>query len=94
MATLLDGRAVAATLRTEVAEDVAAFTERYGRAPGLTAILVGDDAPSKVYLRRIAQSCAYISSMFCEVVGSRACICSWVTSADRTCSRMIWICPL
>jgi len=64
MATLLDGRAVAAKLRVEIAQDVAAFTERHGRAPSLTGILVGEDPPSKVYIRRIAQSCADVKIRF------------------------------
>jgi methylenetetrahydrofolate dehydrogenase (NADP+)/methenyltetrahydrofolate cyclohydrolase len=49
-ATIIDGAAVAASLREQVAHDVAAFVERAGRAPGLATILVGDDPASAIYV--------------------------------------------
>ena len=49
-ATLIDGRAIAARVRAEVAEEVAAFTAQHGRAPGLATVLVGDDPASAVYV--------------------------------------------
>jgi methylenetetrahydrofolate dehydrogenase (NADP+)/methenyltetrahydrofolate cyclohydrolase len=49
-ARLIDGRAVAATLRAELAADVAAFRERHGRPPGLATVLVGEDPGSMVYV--------------------------------------------
>ncbi len=48
-ATVIDGKAVAATVRAEVAEGVAAFIARTGRAPGLVGIQVGDDPASELY---------------------------------------------
>lgn len=45
-ATLIDGKALAAKVRTRVAEDVAAF----GEPVCLATILVGDDAASHVYI--------------------------------------------
>lgn len=48
-AIVIDGKAEAAALRSEVAVDVAAFRERYGRAPGLVGIQVGDDPASELY---------------------------------------------
>lgn len=50
-ATLLDGRAVAATVKAEVARDVQAFVEKHGRAPSLHVVLAGDDPASQVYVR-------------------------------------------
>ena len=50
-AQILDGKAVAAKLRGEVAAGVARFREAHGRAPGLDVILVGDDPASQVYVR-------------------------------------------
>ncbi len=50
-AQVLDGKAVAAKLRSEVATGVARFREAHGRAPGLDVILVGDDPASQVYVR-------------------------------------------
>jgi methylenetetrahydrofolate dehydrogenase (NADP+)/methenyltetrahydrofolate cyclohydrolase len=51
MATLIDGKAVAKLVRAEVAQGVAAFRARYGRAPGLHVVLAGDDSASAIYVR-------------------------------------------
>lgn len=51
MATLIDGKAVAKLVRGEVAQGVAAFRARYGRAPGLHVVLAGDDSASAIYVR-------------------------------------------
>ncbi len=50
-ARIIDGKAIAAKVRAEVAEGVQSFTEEYGFAPGLTVVLVGEDAPSATYVR-------------------------------------------
>ncbi len=49
-ATLIDGKAVAARVRAEVAEEVARFTADHDRAPGLATVLVGEDPASAVYV--------------------------------------------
>ena len=49
-AQIIDGKAVAARVRAQVAEEVKAFTDEHGRAPGLATILVGDDPASAVYV--------------------------------------------
>ena len=49
-ARIIDGKAVAAQVRAEVAVDVAAFTAEHGFPPGLATILVGDDPASAVYV--------------------------------------------
>lgn len=59
-ATIIDGKRVAALVRQEVAEDVAAFAERYGRPPGLATILVGEDAASAVYVGGKQRACAEV----------------------------------
>ncbi len=48
-AELIDGKAIAETIRHEVAADVAALTAR-GVVPGLTVVLVGDDSASATYV--------------------------------------------
>ena len=48
-ADLIDGKAVAATIRAEVAADVAALASR-GVVPGLMVVLVGDDPASSTYV--------------------------------------------
>lgn len=50
-ATRIDGKAVAAALRAEVAAKVQRFQARADRLPGLTVVLVGDDPASEVYVR-------------------------------------------
>ena len=49
-ARIIDGKAIAAEVRAQVAQDVAAFTARHGRAPGLATVLVGEDPASAVYV--------------------------------------------
>jgi methylenetetrahydrofolate dehydrogenase (NADP+)/methenyltetrahydrofolate cyclohydrolase len=49
-AEIIDGKAIAAKVREEVARDVAAFTGRTGRRPGLATILVGEDPASEIYV--------------------------------------------
>jgi len=50
-ARIIDGTAIAAQVRAEVAARVAAFTARAGRQPGLAIVLVGDRPDSQVYVR-------------------------------------------
>jgi methylenetetrahydrofolate dehydrogenase (NADP+)/methenyltetrahydrofolate cyclohydrolase len=48
-AKIIDGKALAAEIRAEVAERVRALAER-GAVPGLAAVLVGDDPASHIYV--------------------------------------------
>ena len=56
-ARILDGRAIAAQIRSEVSERVKALAER-GITPGLAAILVGDDQGSRIYVGAKHKACA------------------------------------
>jgi methylenetetrahydrofolate dehydrogenase (NADP+) / methenyltetrahydrofolate cyclohydrolase len=56
-ARLLQGGPIAAEIRQAVSEDVAAYRDRHGRAPVLTIVVCGPDAPSMVYLHQILRSC-------------------------------------
>jgi methylenetetrahydrofolate dehydrogenase (NADP+) / methenyltetrahydrofolate cyclohydrolase len=49
-ARVIDGKAVAARVRAEVAEGVAEFTAQHGRPPGLATVLVGEDPGSAIYV--------------------------------------------
>ena len=49
-ATIIDGKAIAARVRAEVAREVDDFVERVGYPPGLATVLVGDDPASAVYV--------------------------------------------
>jgi methylenetetrahydrofolate dehydrogenase (NADP+)/methenyltetrahydrofolate cyclohydrolase len=55
-ARLLDGVAIAAAIRAEVAEDVRALAAR-GIIPGLAVVLVGEDPASDVYVRSKGKAC-------------------------------------
>src|SRR5688572_21606320 len=55
-ARLLDGLALAARLREEVAPKVVEFTGRHGRPPGLAIVLVGQNPASEVYVRNKLKS--------------------------------------
>jgi len=50
-ARIIDGKAAAATLRAQVAAEVARFRVATGRVPGLAVVLVGEDPASAVYVR-------------------------------------------
>lgn len=52
MAKLIDGKALAAGIRAELAQRILARAEQGKRRPGLVTILVGDDPASKVYVAR------------------------------------------
>lgn len=54
---LLDGKATAATIRTEIREDVDKLVAKYGRKPGLAVVLVGEDPASQVYVRNKERAC-------------------------------------
>ena len=56
-AQLIDGKAIAAQVRAEVAADVAAFREETGRVPALATLLVGDDPASAVYVANKIRGC-------------------------------------
>jgi methylenetetrahydrofolate dehydrogenase (NADP+)/methenyltetrahydrofolate cyclohydrolase len=58
-ATIIDGKAIASEIRSEVAERVARLGER-GVRPGLAAVLVGDDEPSKIYVGGKQKACAEV----------------------------------
>ena len=55
-AILLDGKAVAAKVRAEVAQRAAEFASRHGRRPGLAVVQVGADPASSVYVRNKRRS--------------------------------------
>lgn len=56
-ARLMDGKAVARTVRDEVAADVSALIASGRPAPGLATVLVGDDPASEVYVRNKRRQC-------------------------------------
>ena len=56
-AQILDGKALAAEIRSEVKTQIAALAEK-GVSTALAVILVGDDSASQVYVRNKIKACA------------------------------------
>ena len=48
---LIDGKKIAAELREELKKEVLSLKEKHNKIPGLTVILIGDMAPSQIYVR-------------------------------------------
>jgi len=53
---LIDGKKAAAELREELKQEVATLKTKYNKVPGLTVILIGDMAPSQIYVRNKEKS--------------------------------------
>ena len=60
MAIIIDGKAVSAKVRSELAEKTVTFKEKYGYAPGLAVVIVGEDPASKIYVRNKKKACEEI----------------------------------
>ena len=65
-AQILDGKAMSAALRAEIAQRVAALKEK-GVTPGLAVILVGDDPASQIYVRKKGIGCEQ-TGMYSETI--------------------------
>ncbi len=59
-ARIIDGKAIAARVRGEVAREVLAFTQRVDRPPGLATVLVGEDPGSTVYVAGKQRACVEV----------------------------------
>ena len=57
-ARVIDGNALAETMRGEIATDVAAFHQQTGVTPHLTVVLVGENPASEVYVGAKQKACA------------------------------------
>jgi methylenetetrahydrofolate dehydrogenase (NADP+) / methenyltetrahydrofolate cyclohydrolase len=56
-ARIIDGKAVAAAVRSRVAGEVGAFEAERGRVPALATVIVGDDPASQVYVGGKHKAC-------------------------------------
>ncbi len=56
-ARIIDGKAIAARVRAEVARGVEEFTGASGRTPGLATVLVGEDPASAIYVAGKQRAC-------------------------------------
>ena len=57
MAEIIDGKLVSSSIRGSIALDVEKFKTKFGYAPGLAVVLVGDDPASAVYVRNKHKGC-------------------------------------
>jgi methylenetetrahydrofolate dehydrogenase (NADP+)/methenyltetrahydrofolate cyclohydrolase len=56
-AEILDGRTAAGAIKREVADEVRALKSQNGVTPRLTAVLIGEDPASAVYVRNKVRAC-------------------------------------
>jgi methylenetetrahydrofolate dehydrogenase (NADP+) / methenyltetrahydrofolate cyclohydrolase len=59
-ATIIDGRAIAARVRADIAREVAELGRQGARSPGLATVLVGEDPASAVYVGGKQRACAEV----------------------------------
>ena len=53
---LIDGKKEASELREQLKQEVLGLKNKYNKIPGLTVILIGDMAPSQIYVRNKEKS--------------------------------------
>jgi len=58
--TIIDGKKTAADLRSNLKNEVDNLKKKYNKVPGLTVILIGEYAPSKIYVRNKEKSAVEI----------------------------------
>ena len=56
-ATIIEGKAIAANIRSQIREAVVGMQEDYGYTPGLATVLVGDNQASATYVRSKQKTC-------------------------------------
>lgn len=56
----MDGKALAATIKEELKEEVDIIRAKGGKIPHLAAVLIGEDPASQVYVRNKVRSCEYV----------------------------------
>ena len=65
-ATIIDGKAIAAEIKTEIAAEVQQMRDKGHRAPHLAAVLVGHDGGSETYVKNkvlACEACGFKSSL-------------------------------
>ncbi|EEF30510.1 bifunctional protein FolD 2 [Ricinus communis] len=59
-ATIIDGKAIAQTIRSEIADEVRQLSEKYGKVPGLAVVIVGNRKDSQSYVSMKRKACAEV----------------------------------
>ncbi len=60
MANIIDGKAISAQVREEIAKKVISYNERTGKRPGLAVVIVGENPASQVYVRNKKKACEQV----------------------------------
>lgn len=60
MAVIIDGKQISLDIEEEIAKEVQLLTDQGNRAPHLAAVLVGDDGPSRTYVRSKIKACELV----------------------------------
>ncbi|KAL5824389.1 hypothetical protein ACOSQ3_020452 [Xanthoceras sorbifolium] len=59
-ATIIDGKAIAQTVRSEIADEVRLLSQKYGKVPGLAVVIVGNRKDSQSYVNMKRKACAEV----------------------------------
>ncbi|PPD79171.1 hypothetical protein GOBAR_DD23887 [Gossypium barbadense] len=59
-ATIIDGKAIAQTIRSEIADEVRHLSQKYGKVPGLAVVIVGNRKDSLSYVGMKRKACAEV----------------------------------
>ena len=60
MANIIDGKAISAQVRAEIAENTKKLIAEKGITPGLAVVIVGEDPASQVYVRNKRRACTEV----------------------------------
>ena len=60
MANIIDGKAISAQVRAEIAENTKKLIAEQGITPGLAVVIVGEDPASQVYVRNKRRACTEV----------------------------------
>ncbi|GAB4857839.1 Bifunctional protein FolD 2 [Ancistrocladus abbreviatus] len=59
-ATIIDGKAIAQTIRSEIAHEVRNLSQKFGKVPGLAVVIVGNRKDSQSYVNMKRKACAEV----------------------------------
>ncbi|XP_004290770.1 PREDICTED: bifunctional protein FolD 2 [Fragaria vesca subsp. vesca] len=59
-AKIIDGKTIAQTIRSEIAEEVHHLSQKYGKVPGLAVVIVGSRKDSQSYVSMKRKACAEV----------------------------------
>ncbi|XP_068338026.1 bifunctional protein FolD 2-like [Pyrus communis] len=59
-AAIIDGKAIAQTIRNEIAEEVRHLSQKYGKVPGLAVVIVGTRKDSQSYVSMKRKACVEV----------------------------------